>query len=211
MTVLSDSCLLYTSRDIALVYQADEISSIAISITKIFRYCIKAGNVVSIADEMNCIDDYINIIQVRYRNRFIINRNVDPELLPLKTMKFVLQPIIENAIFHGLELKSGSGTLSISGTMLEDSSIFFKVFDNGIGIEPEKLKKMQEALTNDLYVDSTSNHTGIGLLNIHNRIRNTYGAEYGLSLDSRQGEWTCVTIRFPQHIPQDSINRHLRQ
>ena len=198
-------------RDIALVYQADEISSIAISITKIFRYCIKAENIVTIADEMDCIDDYINIIQVRYQNRFTIKRNIDPELLPLKMMKFLLQPIIENAIFHGLELKPGPGILSISGKLLEDSSICFEIRDNGIGIEKEKLVKMQDSLTNDLYVDSSSHHTGIGLLNIHNRIKNMYGEEYGLSIDSEQGKGTCVTIRVPQFHPSDCNHHHLRQ
>lgn len=198
-------------RDIALVYQADEISSIAISITKIFRYCIKAENIVTIADEMGCIDNYINIIQVRYQNRFIINQNIDPELLPLKMMKFLLQPIIENAIFHGLELKSGPGILSISGKLLEDSSIYFEIQDNGIGIEKEKLAKMQDSLTNVFYVDSSSHHTGIGLLNIHNRIKSMYGEEYGLSVDSEQGKGTCVTIRFPQFHPSDNNSRHFRQ
>lgn len=187
-------------RDIALVYQANEISSIAISITKIFRYCIKAPNIVTISDEMVCIDHYINIIQIRYQNRFTIIKDVDPALMPLHMMKFLLQPIIENAIFHGLERKLGNGTLSIKGTLLPDSIISFEIKDDGIGIKAEQLKQMQDALKNNLYIDNEA-HTGIGILNIHNRIKTMYGDDYGIQIESREQEGTCVFIRFPQYDP----------
>lgn len=183
-------------RDIALVYQADEISSIAISMTKIFRYCIKAGHIVSIADEMACIDNYIEIVQIRYQNRFVIHKDIDPALLSKKMMKFLLQPIIENAIFHGLELKSGQGTLWITGKLLEKGIIRFEIRDDGVGIPADKLADMKDALQNDLHVD-TASHTGVGLLNIHSRVKNKYGAQYGIQIESQEKKGTCVTISFP--------------
>lgn len=195
-------------RDIALVYQANEISSIAISITKIFRYCIKAPNVVTISDEMVCIDHYINIIQIRYQNRFTIIKNIDPALMPLPMMKFLLQPIIENAIFHGLERKLGHGTLSITGKLLPDSIISFEIKDDGVGIKTEQLKKMQDALKNNLYIDNEA-HTGIGLLNIHNRIKTMYGDRYGIQIESQEERGTCVSILFPQYDPSIQGVQHL--
>lgn len=185
-------------RDIALVYNAKEIRSIAVSMSKMFQYCMQKNQFVLVTDELDCIHNYLNIMQIRYQNRFQINIDVDPKLSQTQMLKFLLQPLIENAFYHGLERKSSGGCLDIIGKL--DHSVSFIIHDTGIGIPAEKLQELILALNNNsVKPDNTKKHAGVGLYNIHHRIQLEYGAEYGLTLDSKEGEWTCVTVRFPSH------------
>lgn len=185
-------------RSIAFSYGASEIVSISSSMSKIFRYCIKGPNIVTVREELECITHYINIIQIRYDNRFIIEQDVDETLTDEKMIKFVLQPIIENAVYHGLELKLGQGTLRITGKWDTSDEFSFEIYDTGIGIDPETVERL-----NLQFADSTTapepdenKRSGIGLLNINRRMKSLYGSEYGLSIESRKDEWSRVVIRL---------------
>lgn len=183
-------------RSIAYSYQASEIVSISSSMSKIFRYCIKESHTVLVRDELDCIDNYIKIIQIRYDNRFHIEREIDPELYELPMIKFILQPLIENAVYHGLELKLGSGSLRITGSKSTDCDFSFEIYDTGIGIQPEKLSQINARLANSSLLPESedSKHTGVGLYNINRRIKSIYGSKYGLQVDSVYGEWTQVLV-----------------
>jgi two-component system sensor histidine kinase YesM len=180
-------------RSIAFSYNADEIVSISSSMSKIFRYCIKSENLVTVQDELACVNNYINIIQVRYDNRFNIEQDIDEGLLSEKIIKFLLQPLIENAIYHGLELKAGPGTLRIIGKKLKENEFEFEIYDTGVGIEPGALKELNQHLDDPDYIDD-QNHTGVGLVNINWRIKNVFGEKYGLHIESLKNEWTKVTL-----------------
>ena len=185
-------------RSIAFSYQAAEIVSIASSMSKIFRYCIKGPNLVTVREELECINNYINIIQIRYDNRFLIEQDIDETLPEERMIKFILQPIIENAVYHGLELKLGQGQLRITGKWDSDSDFSFEIFDTGIGIDEETLKELNRHFTGTVTAaePDTGKHTGIGLANIDMRMKSLYGNEYGLTVESVKGEWTRVTIRM---------------
>lgn len=183
-------------RDIALVYGAKEIRSITVSMSKMFQYCMQRNQFVLVADELECIYNYLNIMQIRYQNRFQVNIDIDPALYQAQMLKFLLQPLIENAFYHGLERKNSGGSLNITGKL--DHSVSFIINDTGIGIPAKKLQELIFTLNNNINKpDNTKKHTGVGLYNIHHRIQLEYGSEYGLTLNSKEGEWTCVSVRFP--------------
>ncbi len=183
-------------RSIAFSYQAPEIVSISSSMSKIFRYCIKESHTVLVRDELACIDNYINIIQIRFDNRFTIEREIDSSLPELTMIKFILQPLIENAVYHGLELKLGPGTLRITGRKGENGDFSFEIYDTGTGIPSEKLSQINACLADPSLVSESEdlNHTGVGLYNINKRIKNVYGDAYGLQIESVHGEWTLVKV-----------------
>ncbi len=184
-------------RNIAFSYKSHEIVSISSSMSKMLRYCIRQDKTVTVREELACIDNYIDIIKVRYNGRYTIKKEIDPALLPVPIIKFILQPIIENAVYHGLEMKSGPGTLEIKGSLLDDGRIVFEIRDSGIGIPPEALEAINRRLENP---EAEENTVGIGLSNINIRIRSVYGPEYGLNIESRYKEGTCVTLRLA-HLP----------
>lgn len=185
-------------RSIAFSYGASEIVSISSSMSKIFRYCIKGPNIVTVREELECITHYINIIQIRYDNRFIIEQDVDETLTDEKMIKFVLQPIIENAVYHGLELKLGQGTLRITGKWDTSDEFSFEIYDTGIGIDPETVERLNLQFADSTAVSEPDENkrSGIGLLNINRRMKSLYGSEYGLSIESRKDEWSRVVIRL---------------
>lgn len=184
-------------RDISLVYGAKEISSISTAMSKIFRYCIRRDPFVLVQDELACIQDYIKIIQIRYQNRFLITQEIEPALLTETMPKFILQPLIENAVYHGLELKSGIGTLSIFGRMVKESGMIeFEIADNGKGIPSEKLVELNLTLSAGKKPDESKSHTGVGLFNIHSRLTGQYGPMCGVHIESTENVGTHVFVRF---------------
>lgn len=110
----------------------------------------------------------------------------------------ILQPIVENAIYHGLEQKSGKGSLTIHGYKTEDKCILFEITDNGVGIKDDKLRIIQASL-NEVKPDSLNLEvtSGLGLLNTHKRIQLAYGDGYGIKIDSKFNEGTTILVRMP--------------
>lgn len=187
-------------RDISLVYGVDEIGAISISMAQMFRYCIARDRLVTIREELECVQNYINIIQIRYMNRFTIELEVPEELYEEKILKFILQPLIENSFYHGLERKSGPSFFSLTGKRNADGTIGFVIYDTGIGIPKDQLSQLNVCLQNGTKPDPNGKHTGAGLFNIYSRLRMQYGAPYGIALESQEGEWTRVTMTLPSGI-----------
>ena len=182
-------------EDIAILYDAKEIQEISSAMAHIFRYCIKEERNVRMKDEIGCVQEYIKIMNVRFPNRFNVEIKIEPQLMEEKILKFILQPIVENAIYHGLEARRGKGTLVISGRESAQNKIELCVSDNGRGMSEEKLKNLQENLeTGDGRSEAETIHNGVGLNNIHRRIQDQYGADYGLKVESKEGEGTTVYI-----------------
>jgi len=116
-----------------------------------------------------------------------------PELKNLKVLKMILQPLVENSIYHGIKEKTGSGSIRVT-VYSDDHSMFLKVEDSGVGFPTEKLASIQRGL---LQLDHTSDRSAFALYNVNDRIRLTYGEEYGVSVDSLPEKGTTVVITHP--------------
>lgn len=175
-----------------------EIVEITSSMASIMRYSIKGPDIVEVSKELNCVRNYLNIISIRFSDRFKFNIQIDDEINKLHIPRFILQPVVENAIYHGLEPKLTDGVLSIYAYIL-DSDIVFKIRDNGVGIPTDKLEELKKELiiADPNNAINTFNERSIGLLNINGRLRFLYGNDYGLSIDSTEKEGTTVIVKIP--------------
>lgn len=181
-------------RMTALINKDKKAADMIHTLSNLFRYSIKKGSIfVPMESEIQHMKDYLDIQEFRYSGRFDIIVDIDDEILQYYIIKLILQPIVENSIYHGLEMKKGRGTLKVKG-YLENNEIIFKIQDNGIGIEFNQLKLIRENLT---MASDTQESRSIGLKNVYDRIKYYFGDKYGLCIESAQGEWTRVTINLP--------------
>lgn len=179
-------------RKMALKKDAPEIAQMALDMGNIFRYNAKGGDEVSLEEEISIIKSYIRIQQLRFAGKIEVFYFISEDVLQLKVMKMLLQPIVENSIFHGLEPKSGKGSLYI-GARIEEEMLVIMVKDDGVGIEREGLKEIQKELSQEKA--DTSKH--VGTLNTNARIRLFYGKKYGVSIESCVEDGTTVILRLP--------------
>ncbi|MCM3443668.1 sensor histidine kinase [Metabacillus halosaccharovorans] len=193
-------------RAVALYYDVVEIGEISEALSNMFRYAVKGSNFVPISDEIKHVKEYAKIIDFRFRERFSITFDVDDEqLIKEKMLKVVLQPIVENAVYHGLERKLGNGEVKISFRKVGDKQIQLTVQDNGYGMNEEELLHLKNKWNHYKSLESKiKNDTkGIGLLNIYRRIKLFYGDEAFMDIQSELGEGTTVMIHFPIKINEE--------
>lgn len=184
---------------IGLEYGSKEIALITSSMSKIFRYSIEKRELVLISEEIQCIKAYLNIISIRYENKFSLEVKVDDKLLGMKSPKMILQPIVENSVYHGLENMDDGGHLCVSGHMDENGDICFRVADTGHGIGPKELERIKAKL-HMAYSERVKNSfegKSIGLSNINNRIKLLFGEGYGVEIESQLGVGTTVIVKIP--------------
>lgn len=198
-----NSHFLYNSleviRGIALDNKVQSIAEIAYALSKLFRYSInKSNDLVTLKQEFDIIKGYVTIHKHRYVDRFKVEYDIDEKILSYRIVRFIVQPIIENAIKYGVEGSTRMGLISITAFQ-EDNKIIIKIRDNGSGIDTVQLKKMKHALDTNKrsYEDNVSSGTGIGLLNVNSRIKLYYGDQYGLKLSSKLHEGTSVEVVVP--------------
>ena len=147
--------------------------------------------------ELEMVEAYISVMNIRYYDRFAADYDVDDGLVEYLIPGLILQPVVENALTHGLQNKDGLAKLNICG-YLEGDSVILEVADNGCGIAPEKLLEIQFALEATIIGDFPEpGLSGVALSNIQKRIKIWFGPWYGLSIDSAHGEGTTVTIKLP--------------
>ena len=189
---------LNTIHGLTYLGKDEEIRTAIAALSYVMRYSIKGDDMVPVSDELHCIEKYLQIIDIRFSGRFHIDISVDESIRDYKMPRFLLQPLVENAIFHGLEPSPGTGNLTLTGTLLSDSILHFECIDDGVGIPAEKLAALQTALHNNTEImrkQETREH--IGLLNIHLRLQLRYGPSYGISLSSAPGNGTVVCLDLP--------------
>ncbi|OMF04742.1 sensor histidine kinase [Paenibacillus sp. FSL H7-0331] len=184
---------------IGLEYGSKEIAQITSSMSKIFRYSIKQDELVRISEEIQCIKAYLNIISIRYENKFSMEVNVDEKLLEMKTPKMILQPIVENSVYHGLESMDAGGHLSVSGHIDANGDVCFQVSDSGKGIGKDELESIKAKLNmeDSERVKNSFGGKSIGLSNINNRIKLLFGEGYGVGIESQVGYGTTVIVKIP--------------
>ncbi|NQX59899.1 sensor histidine kinase [Paenibacillus qinlingensis] len=185
---------------IGLEYGSKEIALITSSMSKIFRYSIKKDDLVMISEEIQCIQAYLKIISIRYENKFDMEINVDEQILEMKTPKMILQPIVENSVYHGLESMDAGGQLRVSGHLDENGDVIFQISDSGRGIGKDQLETMKAKL-NMAYSERVENSfvgNSIGISNINNRIQLLFGEGYGVGIESESGQGTTVIVKIPK-------------
>lgn len=192
-------------RGDALCAGLDSIANTTEALATFFRYTItETGNLVTVQDELDNIENYFKIQQYRFGEKFTMqvdfseNDNIS-DLLSLKLPKLTLQPIIENAIFHGLESKAEGGSINISFDT-SSSNLLISIQDNGIGIPEDKLEEINYKLEHvSLHRpnEPTEKRGGIALLNVARRIKLLFGEDYGFHIYSISGLGTDVKIKIP--------------
>lgn len=163
-------------------------------LAKLFRISLSKGKtIISIEDEIQHCRSYMNIQKYRYKDRFSIQYQVDSAIYQYCTVKLILQPILENAIYYGVgDMDEDDDAEIIVRGRLEGNDIYLSVEDNGMGMRKEDVKNI---LTDNQKVPKHG--SGVGLINVHTRIQLMFGTEYGLSVLSEADEGTTVTIHLP--------------
>ena len=187
---------LYNTLDIIVWMIENENSDKAVNIVtalaKFFRISLSKGkNIITVKDEVEHVRNYLMIQNMRFKNRFEYSIDVDEKVLSYSSLKLMLQPLVENAIYHGMEFMDGDGEIDVK-VFKEDDSLYFTITDNGLGMSED----MVETLLSKDFVPSKKG-SGIGVKNVNERIKLYFGSEYGLKVESEPDEGTKVTIHLP--------------
>ncbi len=189
---------LNTIRVMALTGAKKEVDGMIRNLVDYMRYITKINEFVTLEDELRQLSKYTNIEKLRFGNKFKIKFKLEPGMESLKILKLSIQPILENAIFHGLRKSPGYGIIQIS-VFKKNDKVMIRIMDNGNGISQENLNSIEEGIISKEVLNNSSNGDGIGigLINIHKRIQLYYGQNYGLDIKSWLNIGTVVTISYP--------------
>jgi multi-sensor signal transduction histidine kinase len=187
---------LYNTLDIIVWMIENENSDKAVNIVtalaKFFRISLSKGkNIITVKDEVEHVRNYLMIQNMRFKNRFEYSIDMDEKVLSYSSLKLMLQPLVENAIYHGMEFMDGDGEIDVK-VFKEDDSLYFTITDNGLGMSED----MVETLLSKDFVPSKKG-SGIGVKNVNERIKLYFGSEYGLKVESEPDEGTKITIHLP--------------
>ncbi len=193
---------LYNTLD-AIMWQAEakkteEVIRITRALSDFFRISLSAGrDWITIEQERRHLEGYLSIQKVRYRDILNYTISIDDDIKDEIILKLLLQPLVENALYHGIKTRRGGGTISVYGTR-DGDELFFSVHDTGTGIPPERLEEIRLSLGRDdpALPDSTARGSGFGLKNVDMRLRLYYGMEQGLHIESDENG-TVVSFRLP--------------
>lgn len=186
-------------NSLAEIEEAEDISVMALALGDMFRYSIKTkGALVTLEKELAHVKNFVAIQQIRFDNGFRFEMDVPEELYSCRILKLILQPLVENALYHGL-LHCNAGSSIYLSARKENKIIYFAVKDDGVGMASETLEQLQKLLEEKPKFGELSQHANesIGLKNINARIRLYYGEDYGLSVKSEQRCGTTVQIKIP--------------
>ena len=171
--------------------QPEDAVNIVTALARLFRISLSRGkNIISVRDELEHVQNYLTIQKMRYKNKFSYTIEADETVKSLSTIKLVVQPLVENAIYHGMDFMDGDGLIAICARIVDDQ-LLLSVRDNGLGMPPEVVER--------LLVENTpvSKGSGIGLKNVNERIKLYFGDEYGVHIESEPDVGTCITLILP--------------
>jgi two-component system sensor histidine kinase YesM len=181
-------------------YQVREISEMAESLADIFRYNTRnKDEIVTMQEELVQIDAYMHIQKVRFEDKIGYEQHIDEELYDFPLLKMTLQPLVENAVFHGIERKRGKGTITISMSKLE-GHIRLSVKDDGVGISDKHLAELRGRLRPPLQQSEPApadSRIGIGIVNVYSRYVIRYGSRFEFRIASRKGAGTEIVLLIP--------------
>lgn len=183
---------------IGLAYDIPEVTDISVAMSNIYRYSIKGDKIVRLDAELQCIREYMRIMDIRFNGKFETEYRFDDSVMELYTLRMILQPIVENAVYHGMELSSRKGRLVISGSVSADEKLILTVQNDGKGMSQEQLESVRKMISD--YENAgiyNAQKSSIGLSNINKRIKLQFGSSYGLYIDSEENIGTSVTLELP--------------
>lgn len=151
---------------------------------------------IPLSEEINLLKDYFTIQQYRYGGTIHLNVNVEEDLYSCHIIKFTLQPLVENAIFHGIEPTGVPGTITVSAYSVSDTNMQIDITDTGVGMTQETIACIlaeQSVNTSDFFKE-------LGVSNVHKRLQYEFGSAYGITIDSKLGEYTTMSILIPKQF-----------
>lgn len=190
---------LETINSMAEIDGNDHIATMSLALGNMFRYTIKTqSELVTLEEELHHVMDYVSIQTIRFDERFKLELQLDDTMRNLYLLKLILQPLVENSLYHGLNYCTSGDTIAISGH-ISNGCIYIDVSDNGVGMELSQLETLRSRLREEPSFTELGHRSrqSIGLKNIHSRIELYYGKGYGLSIDSHAGKGTTIHIKVP--------------
>ena len=170
------------------------------ALARLFRISLSQGkNIITVSDELEHVRNYLTIQKMRYKNKFSYEISAEPETLKCATIKLIVQPLVENAIYHGMEFMSGDGEIRIKAYR-EGNDLYIDIIDNGLGMPQEQA----DALLTQETTKVRGKGSGIGLKNVQERIQLYFGGEYGLAIYSEPDEGTTARIHLPLKMMEEA-------
>ena len=188
--------------------RTEEATVMLTSLARLFRISLSRGsNIIPIADELEHARNYLTIQKMRYKNKFSAVIEAEEGVEKLYTIKLIVQPILENAIYHGMAYADGDGEIRISARR-EGDDVVIDVTDNGPGMPEEVVERLLDP--DAPRANTNSKGSGIGLRNVHQRIQLSFGRRYGLTIHSEPDAGTRVQIRLPalEKVPDQGKERN---
>lgn len=191
---------LYNTLDtiiwMAEAQKTDQVIEIVSALSSFFRISLSKGrDWITIGEELERTSSYLTIQRMRYRDIMDFKIEADEEVLNNTVLKLILQPLVENALYHGIKNKRCGGTIVVRAKQKNENEVLLEVEDNGIGFTPEKLVQLQAELADDS--GEIKLESGFAIGNVNKRIRLYYGRQYGLSVRSEYNTGTCATLVIP--------------
>ena len=196
---------LYNTLDIIVWQIENEKQSEAVhtvtALARFFRLSLGKGkNIVTVKDEIDHVKNYLMIQHMRFKNKFDYEFDIAEDVLELPSLKLMLQPLVENAIYHGMEFMDGDGMITVKAWREEDE-LYLSVADNGLGMTEDKV----EMILTGKSTSGNGRGSGIGVKNVNERIKLYFGEAYGLTIDSEPDEGTTVIIHLPAKDEKESL------
>lgn len=182
----------------------EEVADMTFTLGKLLRYGVNHDQqLVTVGQELDHLDNYIALQNMRFSNKYRLIVDIPPRGRDISCVKLMFQPIVENALGHAFKHRMGPGTVRI-GFREEGENVLFFVTDDGAGMDEAKLKAVREHIAGQRPLGDSGR--GIGLRNVHERIKIQYGEAYGLHVDSREGEGTTVAVRLPNRKAKEEAD-----
>ncbi len=176
--------------------QKQEAVKVVTALARFFRISLSKGkSIITVRDELEHVRNYLTIQQMRFKNKFVYRIEAAEDVMDLVSLKLMLQPLVENAIYHGMEFMDGDGEICVE-VYCEARELWFRISDNGLGMTQQQAA----GLLGEKHHVSSRRGSGIGVKNVNERIKLYFGDDYGLSIQSEPDEGTIVSIHLPAQI-----------
>jgi len=201
---------LYNTLDtivwMAQASKIDQVIDIVQALSNFFRIALSKGqDWITINQEIEHVHCYLTIQKLRYHDILDYQIEVDEDILSGTILKLTLQPLVENALYHGIKNKRSRGTITVRARREGTDQVKLEIIDNGVGFTPYRLSRIQASLADEAG-EIISSDDGFGLENVHKRIQLYYGKQYGLTVQSKYKEGTRVTVTIPLLVsPEQAV------
>lgn len=198
---------LYNTLD-SIIWMAEgeknkEVILMTAALARLLRQSISNDNErITLAKEIEYTRSYLTIQQMRYKDKLEYEIEVEPDIMQEEIINLILQPLVENAIYHGIKYKGSKGKIRIIAVGKEDT-IVIQISDNGIGMTPAELENIIDKSR------ESEGKNGVGVYNVHTRLLLYYGEDYGLHFESVKGEGTTVTVTIPRYFREEKRNEEI--